>query len=144
MSHSENRFVERSAEVRDAIQFERSELTSLISASFSLHGLLFAALAFTWDKGISFPIANVIAGLAFSVAFAIFSQQKACGIQQLVKLWKTQQPSNTETVDIPIIPEGGSDRPILNMPVLFSLMFFAIWCVPAGLLFRYHILSHLT
>jgi cellulose synthase/poly-beta-1,6-N-acetylglucosamine synthase-like glycosyltransferase len=121
--------------IRELIRLENDALNYRLSWFLTLHGFLFAALAFAWDKGAALILVLCIIGILSSLSVGILLR---CGIVAMKRLEEELPTDSRERV----IGRGYSESPAIIhfflpwhfLPILFvgawaALIVIRVWCV---------------
>jgi hypothetical protein len=95
----------------------------------TLHGLLFAALGFAWDKPAAAPLIGVFCflGVALCALSLVGFVAGSLAVSRLYHWWETHRPADYQGPDIVgLPPKTRWANPWNLLPVLFGLAWIAV------------------
>lgn len=108
--------VETANVIREMIRHEDELLVNRTNWLITLQGLLFAALAFSWEKSFAITVLFVLLGIVFSILFVRYLNFADLAIAKLLRWWEAHsdgyngppviglEDQDTTAIDLKIIP----------------------------------------
>lgn len=115
--------------IREMIRHENTLINHRITWFSTLQGLLFTALAFSWDKKDAAGLSYVFAVLGILLSISTFYSMRAslAAIKALREWWDNNRGQNYDGPDVIGRRPDAKSLPLLRPYVVFPLSFTIAW-----------------